>query len=388
MKILMISMFAPHFYNWTEQLKYSGHEIHWIDVFDSNTHVDKIDFVHQIIGWRNRWDYPGRYKIKNKFPGIYKFINIFNQKDLARYVEKKIEEIKPDIVHSFVLQSAGYPLIDVMEKNPTVKWVYSAWGNDLFYRQQNEKDLKKIKQTLPHFDFMFADCKRDYFIAKNHGFTGEFMGVFPTGGGYDISNYNKWIKPSNLKKTILIKGYEGNLGRCNKVLKAIIPLKEKLALYEIVVFGANPGVKKFVTNSSLIEWSNFKVLTNIPHENVLKLMGESLLYIGNSISDGMPNTLLEALIMGVFPIQSNPGGATAEIIEDGKNGLLIKNPEDSEEILNLISAALSNPVKIKKGIAYNFDEVRPRLEREYLRKQVLSKYDLIENSLKGYNDSY
>ena len=48
----MLSIFAPHFFNWTEQLRDSGHEIYWLDIKDSNTHVKQIDFVEQIIGWR------------------------------------------------------------------------------------------------------------------------------------------------------------------------------------------------------------------------------------------------------------------------------------------------------------------------------------------------
>lgn len=66
MKILMVSIFAPHFFNWTEQLKGSGHEIYWLDVFDSNTEVEKIDFAQQITGWRYKWDFPGRYFLKKK----------------------------------------------------------------------------------------------------------------------------------------------------------------------------------------------------------------------------------------------------------------------------------------------------------------------------------
>ena len=53
----------------------------------------------------------------------------------------------------------------------------------------------------------------------------------------------------------------------------------------------------------------------LSHSDILTIMGKSLLYIGNSISDGMPNTLLEAIVMGAFPIQSNPGKVTEEIIE-------------------------------------------------------------------------
>jgi hypothetical protein len=46
--------------------------------------------------------------------------------------------------------------------------------------------------------------------------------------------------------------------------------------------------------------------------------GQSILHIGNSISDGMPNALLEAMGMGAFPIQSNPGKVSEEVIRRSK----------------------------------------------------------------------
>ncbi|NJX17166.1 glycosyl transferase family 1, partial [Tamlana crocina] len=136
-----ISMFSNHFFNWTEQLRDSGHEIYWIDVFDSNTYVEKIDFVHQIIGWRNRVDYPGRYWVKNNLPEINHFLNYFNQRELSDFVDQKIQEFKPDVVQSFVLYSAAYPILSIMKNYPQIKWIYSAWGNDLFFRQQQEDEL-------------------------------------------------------------------------------------------------------------------------------------------------------------------------------------------------------------------------------------------------------
>src|SRR5690606_17179859 len=109
MKILMVSIFAPHFFNWTEQLKNSGHDVYWLDVFDSNTKVKQIDFVTQIVGWRYRWDFPGRYCLKSKVPGVTRIINKLNERKINAILEKKVQEIKPDVVHSFVMYLAGVP---------------------------------------------------------------------------------------------------------------------------------------------------------------------------------------------------------------------------------------------------------------------------------------
>ena len=121
---------------------------------------------------------------------------------------------------------------------------------------------------------------------------------------------------------------------------------------------------------------NFKTYDTqgLSHQELMKLMGKSLLYIGNSISDGMPNTLLEALVMGAFPIQSNPGGATAEIIENGVNGFLIENPEDVDEIKSWISYFIENKKVMNKLQNVNFELFKANLDYDLNRKVVLQIY--------------
>jgi glycosyltransferase involved in cell wall biosynthesis len=102
-------------------------------------------------------------------------------------------------------------------------------------------------------------------------------------------------------------------------------------------------------------------------------MGKSLLYIGNSISDGMPNTLLEAIIMGAFPIQSNPGGATLEVIF-ADNGLLIENPESVLEIKTLILKALTGEINFDKAFILNNELAKTKLDYNLNRIKINKIY--------------
>ncbi len=379
----MISIFSNHLFNWTEQLRDSGHEVYWLDVFDSNTRVKQIDFVDQIIGWRYKWDYPGRYFIKKNTPVLNRLINRFNERELKVVLEKKILEINPDVVHSFVMYLGTAPIFEVMKNYPGIKWIYSSWGSDLYFYRNQPKHLKDMNLVFPYLDFMFSDCHRDFLIACEHGFKGEFLGVFPGRGGFNFKISDPLLKAIEKRTTILIKGYQGKHGRCITILEAVLRLKTEFKNYKIVVFGADMEVAEFVQNSEIKNWHNLVVFKKISELEVLKLMGESLIYIGNSLSDGMPNTLLEAIIMGAFPIQSNPGGATAELIEDAKNGLLIKNPENVEEIRNMLQKTIRDKKLLKSGIEYNLQNIKPKLEREAVKKQVLEKYRLIEKNLKN-----
>lgn len=379
----MVSIFAPHFFNWTRQLEDSGHDIYWLDLFDSRTRVEKIDFVHQITGWRYRIDYPGRYFVKSKLPGLNSLINSVNERDLQEVLTAKIRNIKPDVVHSFVMYLAAAPILEVMKNFPQIKWVYSSWGSDLYFYRKKEKDLLEMKRTLPKLDYMFTDCKRDHAIALENGFRGEFLGVFPGGGGFDFKKTDPLMSSFGERKLILVKGYQGLHGRCIQVLEALVTLEKALRSYQIVVFGANKEVKEFVGKSELANWKNLDVLGKIPHFEVMKFMGQAFIYIGNSLSDGTPNTLLEAIIMGAFPIQSDPGGATGEWLEDGKNGVLIKDPEAVEGIAEILERVLSNESLCEEGIKYNLHSIKPCLDGELIKKEVMSRYSYIEQNLQS-----
>ena len=189
----MLSIFAPHFFNWTEQLKDSGHKVYWLDIFDSNTKVEQLDFAELIIGWRYRWDHPGRYILKKKAPGMTQLINRINERSFQQELSKQIKTIKPDVVHSFVMYLGGVPALPVIKKFPGIKWIYTAWGSDMYYYRQQPEHLDGMRKTLPYMDYMFSDCQRDYRIAKSLGFKGEFLGVFPGGGGFDFEVFDPYI---------------------------------------------------------------------------------------------------------------------------------------------------------------------------------------------------
>jgi glycosyltransferase involved in cell wall biosynthesis len=103
-------------------------------------------------------------------------------------------------------------------------------------------------------------------------------------------------------------------------------------------------------------------------------MGKSIIAIGNSISDGMSNTLLEAIVMGAFPIQSNPGGVSAEIISNNENGFLIENPLDIAAITNLIVKALNDFELLKSANDKNTILAEERLSFEFNKMKVKELY--------------
>lgn len=379
MKILMVSIPSLHFFRWVSQLQDSGHEIYWFDITGMSDSVERINWVSQKTNWKMRWNYPGRIFLKKNYPRIDQFLKPLNEFKTKLVFEEYLNLVQPDVVHSFSIQIASLPILEVMKKYKEVKWIYSSWGSDIFNQKGKDNFEFNLRQLFSRVNYMFSDNQRDFDIANNYGFNGVNLGVFPGGGGYDlklIRNFSILFKDRTI---ILIKGYEGNLGRCIAVLKAILNLKKEVCNFEIIVFGAHKSVFEFVQNSDLSAWNNFKIFDTISHENVLSLMGRAKIYIGNSISDGMPNTLLEAICSGAFPIQSNPGRVTEEIIKDAFNGKLIVMPDNVEHIKDVILETLTK-IDVERGIDYNLNVLSLRLEKEYVSSEVKKEYNQLHNN--------
>jgi glycosyltransferase involved in cell wall biosynthesis len=379
MKILFISMRSIHAIRWIENLKDTDHELYWFDVLN-NGELEINSNVNQITHWQTR-KIPyikGEYFLRKKLPILYSYLNSFFEVTVKEQLHKIIREVNPDVVHSFEMQSCSYPILETMNMFKEIKWIYSCWGNDLYYYQNFKKDNVKIRAVLFRVNYLQTDCLRDIEIAKTLGYIGKSLPVIPGGSGFDLQKLEKYKLPISERKIILVKGYQHKFGRALNVVKALQEIKEYLQDYEIVIFGAHKIIIDYVKSNNL----QFKVLQReeLKHSEVIQLMGKSLIYIGNSISDGMPNTLLEAIVMGAFPIQSNPGGVTEEIIENAINGLLIENPEALNEIATQILAAINSNEMLEHAMQINLEIAKNRLDYSLNKQKVIDLYSLTENS--------
>ncbi len=363
-----------HAIRWIENLKDTTHELFWFDVLGRGQLVT-LDSVHQFIDWKKR-KFPhlkGEYFLSKKAPYIYEKIIPFLEVAPNEALVKIIKAIQPDVIHSFEMQGCSYPILKTMTQYPNIKWIYSCWGNDLFFYKNFKVHNSKIRKVLDRVNYIHTDCYRDFVLAKELGFKGVHLGVIPGGGGFKVDELIKHNYPTQQRTIILIKGYQHQFGRGLKIVKALQVIQSDLQGYDLVVFGAHREVIEFINKNEL----PYEVYdrNGLKHDELLKLMGKTLIYIGNSISDGMPNTLLEAIVMGAFPIQSNPGGASEEIINHGKNGLLIEDHENIDEIKLLIRQAISNPIMIENAIEINNNLVKELLDYEKNNNKIVAIYE-------------
>lgn len=342
MKILFVSMPSIHVTRWIENLKDSDHEFYWFDVLDRGK-LETLETVHQFTDWKKR-KFPyikGEYFLRRKLPFLYDKVIPFLEVSASEALEKIIKEIQPDVVHSFELHYCCHPILKTMKKFRHLKWIYSCWGSDIFRHQVFKSDIKKITSVLNRVNYLITDCQRDFDLAKKYGFQGSFIGVIPGGGGYDIDKIKANFQEIESRNLILIKGNHNETGRAIFTLKAIKKVITELEAFQIYVFSARENTINFIASDTVLS-QKVNVLGNLSQVELFGYFGKSFLYVGNNFSDGMPNSLLEAFLLGAIPLQSNPGNATEELIGKRYFGHLIDNPENTDEIAEKIAALVNN----------------------------------------------
>lgn len=379
MKILLVSIPSHHFFQWVGQLENLGHEVYWFDISNNVFKSDKIKWVTQIQGWKFKWDFPGRKFLKKNFSFLDKVIAKFNNRNEAVFFNKLLKEIQPDVVHSFAMQLSCIPILKTMQQHNAIKWIYSSWGSDIFLYKNLGITTAQFKGTLQRVDYLITDCHRDYEIALKNGYKNVFLGVIMANGGLIIEK--EAILKTDHRNVVLIKGYEDGIGQALKILEAIesLPILIFKGL-EIIIYSSDVAVKEHIENSSYFSLLNVKTIRRgefISNDKLLQMMGKSIIHIANSISDGLPTSAVEAMGMGAFPIQSNPGNVSEEVIINNKNGYLINDPHDSNEIAILIEKALKNVQLRERAQLYNINFIDEKYNRSTIKKQIKNLYESI-----------
>ena len=383
MKILFVCQQYIHSARWINQLKDAGHEIFVFDCLDRPVHKE-LTWVQYIGNWSKR-KIPyikGEDRLKKSQPKLYEKVEGILKVTPAQKLEEVIREIQPDLVHSLEMQSQTYHVEKVRRKLNFV-WAYSSWGSDLYLYQKDSYHRSKIQKSLSKIDYFFSDNTRDLHLAKQLGFQGKMMPVFPGGGGYHLENYQKYIQPLEQRNTLIIKGYHHWVGRALVILEALERLMPQIKELNIYVYSAHPIVIERIQQMNQHYGVSIRYTSRdqeLDHEELIEKFGQAKIAVASSLSDGIPNTLLESMICGAFPIQTNPGGVTEQYITDGENGLLIENAEDVDEIAKLISKALKDAELLQKAFQINQKKAK-QLAYATVQQKVVAAYQHIEKAL-------
>ncbi len=394
MRILFIAMQTSiHTVRWINQIKDKKWEIFLYPSININkVHTDFRDITvfHPILGKMENSKKTvigfiksriNKYVLRPLTKSIYNLVikdkSVYTSKRIARIIKK----VKPDIIHSLETQLAGYMTLDVKKvyKGEFPVWIHTNWGSDIYLFGRLNEHKQKIKDVLANCDYYSCECHRDIVIARKFGFKGKILPVFPNTGGFDLDNIYKLRSngKTSQRRLIMLKGYQGWAGRCLVGLRALERCIDILRDYVIIIYLActeEVRIKaELISEFSGIE---FRIISeSISHEEMLKLHGQARISIGLNISDAISTSLLEAMAMGSFPIQSWTSCAD-EWIEDGKTGILVP-PEDPEEIEKAIRRAIEDDELVDEAAVKNWELTKEKLDVNKLKSKAIEIYETV-----------
>lgn len=303
------------------------------------------------------------------------------------YLELIIRWWKPDIVHAMEIQGAGYLTLAVKERmgKNFPPWIMSIWGSDIYLFGRLNRHREKIKRVLSNVDYLLCESQRDVQLAKQFGFKNKVLPILPMGGGITDfqSGLIKFKKPSE-RKTILIKGNQNWAGRALVALRSVercahFLIQKKI---EVVIYSVKKGSEIEIA-AEVIQQKTGLPITLLPpgqsREDILALQGNARVFIGLSYSDGVPQSLLESMLMGSFPIQSNTA-ALSGLIRNGKNGFIV-HPEEPSEVEKSLVKALTHDKLINNAAKYNQSFIVKNLNYLKIKEKTINMYQQIQTKM-------
>ena len=318
MKILMIIRWlhysgAPKMFTWIANvLAEKGYDVTVFTFGDDkeNRLSDKVHFIH--------------HDLQNV--GFFKII---------KTIRSVINQISPDVSISFLLDSNVYNTIACLGiKTKSVICERNDPYKPHYYKLQIFKPLFRLSDG----GIFQLEKVRDYYscIRKNSA-------VIPNPV---MLSSEILVHPFLQRKNVVVS--VGRLDvfqkRQDLLIKAFAKFHRQFENYHLEIYGDGPDrvfLEKIVTQEKVEKYVEFKGVT----QNPLEIISSSKFYVLSSDFEGIPNSLIEAMSIGIPCISTDcrPGGA-AFLIKDSVNGLLVKC-NNVEALCNAMCYMASHPLE-------------------------------------------
>lgn len=371
-----------------------GWDVHVFPTYPTAIHPEMRDVTVYYLSSVARKLPQRRVRIRSLLPfpkGDFWLDKIFNARWPGwrlRWLVRIIHDIQPDIVHSQTMFGAGYLTLDAKReferlypKSQFPVWIASNWGIDISYYGRLGSHKEKIKEVLVACDCYTCECERDVALARSFGFKGKVLPVLPIGGGFDLAQIQKArqsLFPSK-RRVIIVKGYQNVIGRVSVALRACELAADVLKGYELVVILPDKEIVPILAElTSEATGIPIRLVSNTTYDEILKLYGQARVYIGLSTADGISTSLLEAMAMGAFPIQSNTACADEWVI-DGETAFLV-HPDDSDDVAKALRQAILDDALVDRAARINMQTVDDHLDETIIESKVAAIYRDIMHS--------
>ncbi len=258
-----------------------------------------------------------------------------------------------DLLHAYFLPQAGF-VAAYAGKYLNIPSVVSIRGNDIERAAFDPSKFSHVMYALQNASAVTTNAS--ILIKKAKAFIDREIHLIPN--GIDVELFKPMERNESLAEALgidkgmkkeernMVIGFAGELREkkgLTTLLRAYAQVNKVQATTLLIVGEVRAGEDKkaFDEFQSSIPDPRIIVTRIVSHKDMPAYYALMDVFVHPSLRDGMPNALLEAMACEKAVI-ATPVGGTTDIIEDGKNGVLVK-VEDADVLAGSILQLLNQP---------------------------------------------
>ncbi|GAB4544809.1 MAG: hypothetical protein Fur002_18350 [Anaerolineales bacterium] len=284
-----------------------------------------------------------------------------------------IEQVQPDLVHALRVPYEG---MLAAAAQPGAPLIASIWGNDFtLHAPSNPLMGYYTRKTMNAIAALHADCERDIRLAAQWGFDSAKPSlVAPGNGGIASALFRPPVEDVRQPVIFNPRGFRAYV-RNDSFFKAIpLVLKESpQARFSFASMQGEAQAERWIKKLQIE--NSATLLPPLPRAQIAEVFRSAQIVASPSIHDGTPNSLLEGMACGCFPVAGDLE-SIREWIRHGENGLLFDS-SNPQSIADAILRALKDKDLRRKAAGLNANLIAERAEYSANMKRVEEFYKLI-----------
>jgi len=289
---------------------------------------------------------------------IRQWFGPFTIRRASQRLREYIGRVKPDLIHAMRIPYEGMLAADAYSGAPLI---VSSWGNDFTLHAQSTQFMEHYTNwTMQVADALHADCHRDVRLAHKWGFGQDKPSlVAPGNGGIRTNIFYPPEKPVEEPVILNPRGFRPYVR--NDTFFQAIPLvlaKFPGAKFIFALMAGESQVERWVKDLGIED--AVELLQPLSHAQMAEVYRRAQIVASPSIHDGTPNSLLEGIACGCFPVAGDLE-SIREWITPSENGLLFDSNEVGS-IAEAICSALENKNLRKQAAGLNREIISARAE--------------------------
>lgn len=301
----------------------------------------------------------------------------------AKFLEI-VRQVNPDVVHALRIPFEGM----LARVTPIgIPFLVSIWGNDLTLHAKGSPLMaRETRRVLLRADGLMADASRDLRMGKEWGLRVDTPTLcVPGGGGIDLNVMQTVVGgdiplpialPLDVPVVINPRGFRPGSVRNDTFFKAIPLVLREIpeTIFVCAGMAGQPEALDWVQKLGIEK--SVCLIPFQPQEDLWRLFKHARVSVSISQHDGTPNSLLEAMALGCFPVVGEIE-SVREWIVDGVNGFLV-DPGHAPEAAGMIIRAIKNRDLLKNATKINQEIIRERADKSKLLQKIGSFYRQFE----------